>query len=159
MSVETHRAALAGLVAGVADIGLVHDEEPYARTEAAFRELYSWDAGDGSRQLRGWWIRRVRTAEQALGHGRTLNVHTWTLRGFMALDSAQGTGKAFDALIEAVRKAYRDDVTLGGVAQPGPLDRVSGFQLQDSGPVVLSGVLCHGAALQINTYEYLDDGE
>lgn len=158
MSVATHRAALAALLRSVADVGIVHDEEPWARAEQAFRELYSWDAGDGTRQLRGWWLRRTRTAEQQLGVGRTLNVHTWTVRGFMAL-SPPNSGKAFDDVIEAVRRAYRADVQIGGAVDPGPLDRVSGFQVQDVTPVVLAGVLCHGATLQINTYEYLDAGE
>jgi hypothetical protein len=159
MSVDTHRAAIVAMLQAVPDAGQVHDEEPYGRTESAFRALYAWTDPQGAQQLRGWYLRRTRTAERELGVGRTLDVHTWQLRGFATLNPEQGTGKAFDALIEAVRKAYRDDMTLGGVAQPGPLDQLSGWQLNDSGPVVLAGALCHGATLTLTTYEYLDQGE
>lgn len=159
MSVATHRSAIVALMSAVADIGLVHDEEPFARAEAAFREFYQWDDGSGVMQLRGWFIRRTRTAERDAGIGRTINAHSWLVRGFASLDTAAGTGKAFDDLVEALRRAYRADPTLNGAVQPGPLDQLSGLQLTDSGPVVLAGVLCHGATLALTTYEYLDDGE
>lgn len=159
MSVATHRAAICALLLTVAEIGNVHDEEPYARAESAFREFYAWEDAAGQQQLRGWFVRRTRTAERALGVGRTLNAHTWQLRGFMSMDSAAGTGKAFDDLVEAVRRAYRDDITLGGAAEPGPLQEPSGWQVADIGPVVLAGALCHGATLTLTTYELLDDGE
>lgn len=158
MSVATHRAALAAMMSAVPNIGLVHDEEPYARGEAAFRALYAW-AGPSGTELRGWWLRRIRTQERNGGLGRTVNAHTWELRGFMALDTTRGSGKAFDDLIEAVRRAYRLDPTLDGAAQPGPLDAAGGVQLLDSSPVVLSGTLCHGCRLQLTTYELLDADE
>lgn len=159
MSVATHRAAIVAMLLGVAEIGNVHDEEPYARAESAFREFYAWEDATGAQQLRGWFLVRTRTAERALGVGRTMEAHTWRLRGFMSLDSTAGTGKTFDDLVEAVRRAYRDDITLGGVAVPGPLEQLSGWQLADAGPVVLAGALCHGATLTLTTYELLDDGE
>lgn len=159
MSVATHRAAIVALMLTVANVGRVHDEEPYARAEAAFRELYGWEDESGVTSLRGWYVRRTRTAERAAGLGRTINAHTWLVRGFASLDSAAGSGKAFDDLVEAVRLAYRNDITLGGAIDPGPLDNPAGFQVADIGPVVLAGVLCHGATLNLTTYEYLDDGE
>ena len=42
MTLATHRAAIAAVLAGVPNIGVTHDEEPYARTELAFRALYVW---------------------------------------------------------------------------------------------------------------------
>lgn len=159
MSVATHRAAICALLLTVAEIGNVHDEEPYARAESAFREFYAWEDAAGQQQLRGWFVRRTRTAEREVGLGRTVNAHTWLVRGFASFDSAAGTGKAFDDLVEAVRRAYRADITLGGAVDPGPMDNPSGLQVADIGPVVLAGALCHAVTLNLTTYEYLNDGE
>jgi hypothetical protein len=156
VSVETHRAAIAALLAGVADVGKVHDHEPYARAEAAFRELYLWDDHTGQPQLRGWFIRRVRTVETSPHLGRVINSHTWTIRGFMALDDELGTELAFDALIEAIRAAFRADPTLGGangvVQLAGP---AFGVQLVSSTPVMFVGALCHACELSLTTHELL----
>lgn len=162
MSVATHRTAIVAMLNTVTNVGAVHDEERYAREQAKFQTLYLWQpptvppADPPPKQLRGWFLRRVRTAERTLGVGRVLNVHSWQVRGFMALDSDAGSGKAFDDLIEAIRTAYRTDATLGGAVQPGPLGVAGGMQLTESGPVVFTGVLCHGATLLLDTYEYLD---
>lgn len=158
MTVAAQRGAILAMLQAVPGIGIVHDEEPYARSQADFQTLYEFDTGTGI-QIRGWFFRRVRTAEQPGGLGRVINVHSWTMRGFLSLDHEIGSGKTFDDLIEALRRAFRADPMLQGTAAPGPLDQLSGWQLTDSGPVVLSGALCHGAVLQMTTYDYLDDGE
>ena len=158
MSLAIHRTAIVALLAAVPSIGVVHDEEPYARTEGAWRSLYLWTAGDGSQQLRGWFLRRVRTRETMTGVGRTVNAHTWQVRGFMAL-MPPDTGKTFDGLVEAFRQAVRNDPDFGGAIVPGPLDQPTGVQVTDSGPVMFCGVLCHSATLALTTYEYLDFGE
>lgn len=155
---QDHRAALAALLAAVPGVGLVHLYEPYARTEAAFAALYAWAVPGGGKQLRGWFIRRTGTRERELGVGRTLNAHTWQVRGFMALDEAGATELVFDELVEAMRLAYRTDPTLGGVAQLSPAEGV-GMDVTDSRPVVFAGVLCHSAVLQLTTHAYLDSGE
>lgn len=160
MTVATHRAAIKALIEGVADAGVVHDHEPYGRTEVDFRGLYGWTPeSGGATQVRGWFIQRTRTVETVAGNGRTINAHTWRVRHFMGLDDAGATELTFDDLVEAVRRAYRADVTLAGAVQPGPLGQQSGFQVTDSGAVYLAGVLCHAATLSLTTYEYLSHGE
>lgn len=160
MSVQTHRAAIAAMLAAVPDVGVVHDHEPYARTEAAFRELYLWDDHTGQPQLRGWFLRRVRTAESSPHVGRVIDAHTWSIRGFMALDDERGSELAFDALIEAIRLAYRTDPTLGGANLAVQLTgQPFGVQLLNSTPVMFVGALCHACELGLTTYELLDDGE
>lgn len=153
-----HRAALVALIAAVPNVGLVHDHEPYAKTEQAFRTLYGWTTPSGAVQVRGWHLRRTGTRERELGVGRTFNAHTWQLRGFMALDEATGSELVFDELIEAIRAAYRADPTLGGAADLSPADG-AGVDVTDSRPVVFSGALCHSAVLQLTTHAYLDSGE
>tara|TARA_B100001105_G_scaffold251204_1_gene240607 strand:+ start:15540 stop:16019 length:480 start_codon:yes stop_codon:yes gene_type:complete len=154
-SLAAHRAAILAKLQTVAQLGVLHDEEPYARDNAAFQAKYLWDLGSGQKQLRGWFFRRTATREMTLGVGRVMNAHTWRLQGFMALNPPD-SGKTFDGLIEAMRQAFRADETLGGIAAPGPLNNPTGVQVLDSGPVSFTGVLCHGATLQLTTYAYLN---
>lgn len=157
-AVQTHRTALAALVAAVPSVGVVHAFEPYAKTQSDFQAHYIWTAPDTSKQLRGWHIRRTATRERALGLGRTLNAHTWRITGYMALDDNGATEPVFDELVEAIRRAYRLDPVLGGASQLGPADG-AGIDVTDSKPVVFCGVLCHSATLQCTTHAYLDSGE
>lgn len=159
MTVATHRAAIKALIESVTDAGMVHDHEPYGRTEVDFRRLYAWTDTSGATQVRGWFVQRTRTVETVAGNGRTINVHTWRVRHFMSLDAEGATELIFDDLVEAVRRAYRADVTLGGAVQPGPLGQQSGFQVNDSGAAYLAGVLCHAATLSLTTHEYLSVGD
>lgn len=158
-TVQTHRDALAALLATVPGVGRVHAHEPYGRTQTEFQALYLWAAvPGGAQQLRGWHIRRTATRERELGVGRTLNAHTWRITGYMALDQGGATELVFDELIEAIRRAYRLNPTLGGAAALSPADG-AGVDVTDSKPVVFCGVLCHSASLQLTTHAYLDQGE
>jgi hypothetical protein len=157
-TLAAHRAAIVATLRAVANVGHVHDEEPYAREQAAFQSFYAWADGTGKKQLRGWYVVRTATRETTLGVGRVVNVHTWRIRGFMALQPP-GSGVAFDDLVEAMRKPFRDDETLGGVCEPGPTQPQTGLQVVDSGPVMFTGVLCHSATLTLQTYAYLNPGE
>lgn len=150
------RDALGALIAFVPDVGNVHTYERYVREEGKFRELYLYETAAGVQQLRGWWLRRTATQENSLGVGRYLEVHTWQIRGYMALNDFDGSEHAFDALIEAMRDAVRADPTLGGVCEQSPLgDSTDGLQVLDSGPVLFCGALCHSALLEMRTWSYL----
>lgn len=149
------RAALVALVAAVPGIGQVHDRERYSRDEAKFRQLFVTRV-DGTDQLRGWWLRRAATMERTLGVGRNMEVHTWHVRGYMALADDAATELAFDELIEALRDAVRANAELGGVCQQGPIDSpTDGLQVINSMPVLFCGVLCHSALLELKTWNYL----
>lgn len=157
-AVQTHRTALAALIAAVPGAGVVHAYEPYSKTQSEFQAAYIWTAPDTTKQLRGWHLRRTATRERELGVGRTLNAHTWRITGYMALDDNGATELVFDELVEAIRQAYRLDPTLGGAAQLSPAEG-AGIDVPDSKPVVFCGVLCHSATLQLTTHAYLDSGE
>lgn len=152
------RAAILRVLSAVPEIGRVHDRERYVRDELNFRALYVHTLPDGSSQVRGWWFRRAATEERSINIARTINVDTWTVRGYMALDDAAGSELVFDGLVEAFRDAVRLDPTFGGVCTQGPLaddDNTDGVQVIDAGPVTFCGVLCHSALLQLRTWSYL----
>ncbi len=157
MSAATVRAALVALVASVAGIGRVHDYQRYAREPRDFAEHYLWAdvANGGLEHIRGWQVSRTSGGERTLGVGRVLINDGWTIRGYMTLNDALRSELAFDDLVEAIRDAYRADPTLGGACSAemfgnGP----DGVQLADAGPVVFCGVLCHSAALSLETWRY-----
>lgn len=155
-TLQAHRAAIVAALASVPDMGHVHDRERYARDESAFRALYLFTPASGAEQLRGWWLRRASTREYSPNVARTINVHTWQIRGYMAFADAQGSELVFDALVEQFRAVVRDDPTLGGVCQPGgPEGEDDGVQVTDAGPVTFAGVLCHSVLLQLTTWSYL----
>ncbi len=147
------RAAIVAKLRAVPGIGQVHDYERYAKAEKDFRGLYQ----DGSRLL-GWHVRRVKARETSPSMSRRHRRVTWQIRGFMSFDDAAASEMAFDGLIESVIDAFRGDENLGGVVdatvEPDG-DGLAGIQLDDAGPVMFAGVLCHAATLSITTINYL----
>lgn len=158
-TVAQHRVAIVAALASVPEIGRVHDRERYVREQSQFRDLYTFTPTGGTAQLRGWWLRRFSTAERDINIARTINVHTWQIRGYMTMNDAQATEPEFDGLVESFREVVRADPTLGGVCQIGPLtdgeDSTNGVQVTEMGPVNFCGVLCHSALLQLKTWSYL----
>ncbi|CAN5439100.1 hypothetical protein BH10PSE18_BH10PSE18_19040 [soil metagenome] len=152
------RTAIVAAMNTVPDIGRVHDRERYFREEPKFRALYLYTPAGGEQQLRGWTVRRTATVERDANMVRTINVHTWTIRGYMAFKDEDGSELVFDDLVEQIRAVVRADPTFGDVCQLGPLDdgdNTNGVQVNDAGPVTFCGVLCHSAVLQLRTWSYL----
>lgn len=152
---ETHRAAVAGRLAAVTNVGVVHDFQRYAANLKDLAALYVAEVA-GKRQLRGWYVTRTGASESAPVVGAYVTRHQWTLRGFMALDDSAATEKEFDALVESVRDAFRGDDDLGGVAFTVQDDGegAAGPQADDIGPVMFAGVLCHAVTLRLQTTSY-----
>lgn len=159
-TLHAHRVAIVAALDSVPEIGIVHDRERYAASNADFQRLYLFEPSDATTaHVRGWWLRRSATLERSrnLGH-RSLNVHTWTVRGYLAFNDAAGSELVLDGLVEQFRAVVRADPTLGGVCQLGPLgtgdDDTDGVQVVDAGPVNFAGVLCHSVVLQLKTWSH-----
>lgn len=151
------RDAIKARLTGIVGIGKVNDFERYAQQMSALKEQYVFDTGGGVMQLRGWHIRRVRRREIYVDLQRWAIVNDWQLRGFMALDDAAASEKAFDDLIEAVCDAF--DTAPDLLNPPDPVEVVldeeqAGVQVPESGPVMFAGVLCHSARLTLATRHY-----
>lgn len=146
--VALHRAAIVANMQTVPDLGQVHAYERFAKQDAAFRDLYK--SGD---RILGWNVRRVSTRETSAVMGRYHGQIGWRIRGFMSIDDAAASEQAFDSLIDALRDAFRADETLGGAVEStlNPSNDEVGLQLDDSGPVMFAGVLCHGCTLSLTT--------
>jgi len=157
-TLETIRAAIGERMKTVADIGVVHPYERYAKTEKDFQSLYLWkpDPEIEAHEMRGWFIRRVSRREIEKTATRTLVAHDWQIAGFMALQDGRATELLMDNLVEQLCAAFRVDLTLDGLVEDRPvaLDAPSGLQLVDSAPYMLGGVLCHGVKLTFTTSHY-----
>lgn len=150
MSLETIRVAIVAKLQSIPGIGLVHGYERFARSEKEFRDVYSTDG-----QILGWHVRRVATSETSGGFGIWRATHRWEIRGYAGLNDAAASEIALDELVEAIRDAIRADDNLGGVVDTCSLPDASGAQLDDSGPVMFAGVLCHGVRLTLHTVGFV----
>lgn len=145
------RAALYAILQTVPGIGVVHAYERMAADLSKLKQLYFSPA---HQQIRGWFIRRVSVRETGILIPAYLEVVEWQIRGFMALDDSASTELVMDDLIEVVRDTLRGNQTLNAtVLKLGLLGAKTdrGLQLQDFGPYLFGGVLCHGAKLSLVT--------
>lgn len=152
MSARDIRAAIVAVLQTVPGIGRVQSYERYAKDMPGLKALYA-DNG----LLLGWHVRRIGLAEQGKIQPRSVEYTRWRIQGVMAIDDGAASELVFDDLVEAIRDAFRANDTLQGtVAQCSlPDGSAAGIQLDDAGPVMFAGVLCHGARLSLNTVRYL----
>lgn len=155
MNAADIRAAIVARLNSVPQIGVVHAYERYSADLAKLKAFYGYNGS-----IRGWFVRRPVLAESGNLLSHTVEQTRWHIRGVMALDDAAQTELTFDNLIESVRDAFAQDETLGGVvaqcSSPGNDDGESGIQLDDAGPVMFGGVLCHSCRLGLLTVRYLE---
>lgn len=158
MTVAAIRTAIKTLMLTVPDIGVVHEYERYAPDLAGVRAAYLYAPAN---QLRGWFVRRQSTKEFGRVQNHSVESIRWQIRGYMALDDSAQSELTMDGLVEALRDVFRPDETLGGtvgqcsVPAPSGGSGESALQVEDFGPVMFAGVLCHHARLGLTTIRYL----
>lgn len=142
------RAAINTIMVGVSNVGVVNDYERFAKSGDDFRAMYFSGAHS---QIRGWFIRFVGREERSPYQNRYVVTNRWQIRGYMSLDDSAGTEKTFNSLVETVVLEFRANDTLGGVVDTLIINDVAGAQVEDAGPVMFAGVLCHSARLALRT--------
>lgn len=143
------RAAIVSKLEGVTNIGQVQSYERYTKRQADFADFYVY-----SGKVHGWLVRRISRQTSSTALGRWTIVNRWIIRGYYALDDSAQSEIVFDTLIDAIIDAFRTDETLGDVVDSTVVGDDAGIQLEDSGPVMLSGILCHSCQLRLNTRHY-----
>lgn len=151
MTIGTIRAAIAARISAVPDVGNVQAFERYTAKLDQLRAFYAAGAG-----IRGWLITRVSTRERPDTSNTRRAIHRWSIRGYCSLVDGEASELEFSNLVEAVRAAFRWDDTLGDVCETTIVDDRAGLQLDDFGPVMFAGVLCHGARLSLDTQEIVE---
>lgn len=144
------RNAIVAAMGTIIDIGPVHNYERYAKNHQGLKTFYEYQ-----NQIRGWHVRRIGRLESSPSLGRHVVKQRWRIRGYMSLDDAGQSELAFDDLLDAIVAVFRADDTLGGLVDSLIVDNQAGAQIEDSGPVIFAGVLCHSARLSLTTRHYL----
>lgn len=153
MSLTVIRNAIVTKLAAVPNIGIVHAYERYTQEQAKFAALYKHEG-----KILGWNVRRLSTREIEGATTFNREIHRWQIRGYSSLVDDTASELVFDNLVEAVRAAFRNDETIGGTVETTAADGLIGLQLDDSGPVMLGGILCHGVRLTLATQAVVEIG-
>jgi hypothetical protein len=139
------RAAIVGLLGTVTGMGQVHSYERYVHVKSDLAAVYL-----SGGQLNGWFVRRVgyrRTREP----GQIVTNTHWRIGGYLGLADADQTELQMDDLVDGINAAIEADRTLGGAVNDTGDGRQIGAILDDSGPVLFAGVLCHSVRLTLIT--------
>lgn len=151
---EPIRTTIVAMLRAIPDIGIVHDHERYVSDLGKLRDLYAWQPPDArsAKQVRGWFIRRVKKDESHLGNFKYDIENTWQIKGFMSLNEDMQSEIIFDGLIESISEVFRRPSQLNMVQNQLKQGVVAhGITLIDSQPVNFTGVLCHAATLELFT--------
>ncbi len=149
MSSSIIRAAIGARLSTIPDIGLVHTYQRYAQRQRDFRTFYE-TAGT----VRGWNVHRIGFRQRPYTAGVNVVLSRWRIEGFHALDDETETEILFDDMIDSINDAFLLDPTIGGTVNSIEADNQVGIQLDDAGPAMFSGVLCHRARLSLQTEHY-----
>ena len=152
------RDAITARIETVPEIGSVHSFERYAAREVFLRGLYTREL-DGQTVLHGCTVRFVSSAERTGGDSWSHLVDRWRIVAVRALDDAARSERAHDEAIDRLRGAFRGDDTLGGVVAGITDGGLRGIQVDDSGPLMWSGVLCHHTRMSLATLSVVNHWE
>jgi hypothetical protein len=147
MSESAIRTQIFSILSGVSDIGKVYDYERWAADWVQFINLFKTTI-DGEDQIRGWEIGRKSAPEKIFTMGLNLRDHAFVIRGYMRVNDASASEKTFNALIEAIADAFRDNFTLNGAAESHDWIQVDTIEFR-----LFGGVLCHYAELSLIVHE------
>lgn len=141
------RTAIATVLEGITDIGVVNDRERFVTNPSAYLDMFKTEIG-GVTQIRAWLILRERVdtvTDTAFGEDR--DRHLFVLAGFLGFQDSADTYGTLQGLCDSVRAAFSNQTTLS----------VSGVVVRAVGPCTLrtfdvgqfGSVLCHRAEIEL----------
>jgi hypothetical protein len=138
------RSKIKALIESVPDTGIVHQYERWTADWGKFITLFKATSGE----ILGWEISRSAAPGIYLNTVEEQINHRYLIRGYMGLQDATETELSFNEKIEAIRDAFRSDMTLGGMNEL-PV----GFDCRLIEPRSFGSVLCHYAEIIIEVQE------
>jgi hypothetical protein len=151
MSETAIRTQIYTILSAVTNVGKVYDYERWAANWNTFIDLFKTTIS-GVDQIRGWEISRRSVGEKqvviTIGSQAHEDDHTYIIRGYMGVSDSAATEKAFNALIESVRTAFRTNKNLNGTCERHGRVQVAVIEARTFG-----SVLCHYAELSLTVYE------
>lgn len=147
MNTEDIRREIAERLKAIEGVGKVHPFERYASKHEALKGFYL-----NSRHLCGWYVTRLSCREEEFTTCFNKVFTDWQIRGFMGLEDAAASEIAFDAKIDAIRRDFRNTPLKSA-------DATGLIQVNDIGPVMFCGILCHACDLRLQTVCAVPVGE
>ena len=132
MSEATMRALVYGLVAGVSNVGQVHDYERWANDWTTYLDRFKTTIS-GSDVVRGWTIT---CAGWTQDHG--VRSYIYKVRGYFGLDDSAASEKTAIGIVEDVCEALNTS---------SDFDDVEAAELSIFEPRLFGSVLCHYAEI------------
>lgn len=139
------RTAIVALLGGVNGMGRAHSYERFIKRNGDLAEVYAVNG-----QLNGWYVRRI-GYRRYREPGQIVTETRWRLGGYLALSDENETELQMDDLVDGINAAIEADRTLGGAVNDTTDGRQIGAVMEDSGPVLFAGVLCHSVRLTLIT--------
>lgn len=141
------RTAVATALAGITDIGTVHNRERFVVDPSAYLDMFKATIG-GTVQIRAWLVLRESVqpiAETVFGEDR--HRHLFVLRGYLGFADASDTYGTLQALCDTVMATFDNQTTLG----------VAGVIVRKVGPCALrsfdtgqfGSVLAHTCEIEV----------
>jgi len=145
MSEAMIRQQIFDILSTVPGVGRVYDYERWTADWSKFLEFFK-DSASG--RILGWEISRVAVDAQFLSRIEEEATHRYIIKGYLGVKDSDATEKLFTGIIEAIRAAFRGNVTLNGVAElstplTAPIIDVRTF----------GSVLCHYCELHLQVSE------
>jgi len=118
VSYQLVRAEIKTLLEGVTGIGQVHDYRRFDVEPDQINAVFQSTAGI----INAWTIDRATTQAAPLTNTEITRTHRFVIRGYYELSDSTGSLKTFQALIESIEIAFRDQPLLSNtVENSGPL--------------------------------------
>lgn len=163
---ERIRAAIMAVLESVPGIGVTHNYERFSKQNDSFQALFSVaesEAPEARRIVRGWCVHRQSWREYPYDTGKNRIRTRWVVTGYASLLDTEKSELSFDAVLDRATAAFRarpvlHDDTGMALCHTRTDEGGAGLQVEDSGPVMFAGLLCHRALCSLVT-EHLEEIE
>ncbi len=151
MSDALIRAQIKIILEDVTGIGVVYDYFRWRQNWADWLELMTDRSGSPpADKINGWMFEResTPTSDDGVPIGQIERVHHYNFLGVYEIDDAAGSGKTFQAILDAIFDAFKSNRKLNGTADRHDFIQISGVGIDDYGEVSY-----HYAGLSLTVHE------
>ena len=137
------------ILSGVSGIGQVHSRIRSITNDRGLQAILV-----ASNIINGWMHTRIGTAVERLTNYENIERHAWLMRGWYSFNDVGDSETTFQALIESIRAAFRDNVRLNDAAEfTEPVQFIENSEPHVMIPPGDGGKLCHFAELRMMIQE------
>lgn len=145
-------------VSAVANVGVVHDYDPFPAGDwAAFVSNFTATIS-GAPTVRAWTIRNLDRRTVPISIAAPSEVQRveldWLVRGFMALNTEGTSDTTWRDLLEAVTEAINHNRTLAGAPECIDHDPADYVQPNNGAPIALGDTVCHYGEVTFTSYHH-----